>query len=149
MSKWSYLILAAFAGIALWFRFFFQPTPPQVVQPGSGTNPKWKLVACVQSWCKDCIREVPSLMALQTYVGKDKLEVVLISDEDSAKRARFEELTDYAFPVQFSDRPFKLQGIFVYPTTWLLNPKGEKVMVHQEGYNWNSPEVVQLIQGIP
>lgn len=147
MKKLPFLLFLL-AAAAFWFRFFFQPSPPELTKSRQPTGPKWKLVTCVQSWCKDCILEMPSIKSLQDYVGKDKLEVVVLSDEDSTKRARFEELINHLFPVQQSQGTFKLQGIFVYPTTWLLNPKGEKVLVHQEGYKWDSPEVIHLIQGV-
>lgn len=146
MKKVHFLILAVL-GLVIWFRFFFQPSPPDSSGAILKKGQKWKLVACVQSWCKDCILEVPGMKALEDQVGKERLEVVLISDEDSSKRARFEELTGRLFKVQASEVPFKLQGIFVYPTTWLLDPEGKKVLIHQEGYDWSSPEVTRLILG--
>ena len=109
-------------------------------------NQPFLLVSYFQSWCRDCIQEAPSIEALQQSVGKEKLEVILISDEDWPKIKRFSSLTNTNLPVYQSGTSLEDLGIHVYPTTWLLGPDRNVIMVKQEGFDWNSEEVIKLIQ---
>jgi thiol-disulfide isomerase/thioredoxin len=105
---------------------------------------KWVLVSYVQSWCSECIREMPSIERLQNQVGTEKLAVFLISDEDTARIHRLMRRT--TLPIFQSSTGFKRKGIFVYPTTLLLDPKGNLRIKKEEGFAWDSQEVLQLFK---
>jgi len=113
---------------------------------GSGFKGKYILVSYFQSWCGDCARELPSIQRLSDQIGKEKLEVVLISDEDFQKINAFKDKfnSDLAF-FQYKES-LKKQGISVYPTTYLIDPKGKIIMSKLEGFDWASKEVLQIIQ---
>lgn len=112
----------------------------------SGSRGNYLLISCFQSWCGDCIREAPSIQGLQKYLGKDKLEVLMVSDEEWEKINRFRKLSKTDLPHFRSQTSFSELGIRVYPTTWLLSPDRKVLMVKREGFNWNSPEVHAMIQ---
>jgi thiol-disulfide isomerase/thioredoxin len=104
------------------------------------------LISCVQSWCGDCIRETPSIQALQEKAGKEKLAVVMMSDEDWKKIRRFSELSHSSLPVWQSGTSLADLGVRVFPTTWLLGPDRKVLLAKLEGYDWNSPEVHALLK---
>lgn len=104
------------------------------------------IVSYFQSWCGDCRREQPELEALQQAVGgEDKLKIFLISDEDwtkinSVKGATKSNLTFYK-----SEKGLKEIGIRRFPTTYLLNKKGEVTEAKVEGIKWNTKEIQEEI----
>jgi thiol-disulfide isomerase/thioredoxin len=106
------------------------------------TEGKWMLVSYVQSWCGDCIREMPSIERLQKQVGTENLAVLLISDEDSNHIRRIMRRTN--LQVYRSETGLKRMGVFVYPTTLLLDPKGNLRVKKEEGFDWDAPEILQL-----
>jgi thiol-disulfide isomerase/thioredoxin len=159
MKKWISFIIILSAGLLLAYRLknhFIVPELPLgltslTASDGTTYNPartngKFLLVSCFQSWCGDCIREAPSIAALEKFAGKDKLEVLMISDESQEKLERFQALTRTSLPVYRSEKSFDELGIKVYPSTWLLAPDGSILLAKLEGYDWNSVEVQNLIQ---
>jgi thiol-disulfide isomerase/thioredoxin len=123
-------------------RFFREDGSEWFMEKPSG---KYLLISCFQSWCRDCIKEAPSIAALQKSIGKDRLEIVLVSDEDASKVQRFGELIQQEMPLFRSEKSFSELGIRVYPSTWLLRPDRKIILTKTEGYNWDSPEVHALI----
>lgn len=151
-------ILVAAAVFAAWKIWSYQQIPElplgktrletvdgRIFEP-SGTKGKYLLISCFQSWCGDCIREAPSIQALQKSLDEDKLEVLLISDEAWEKINRFGKLSKTDLSYFRSQTSFGELGIRVYPTTWLLSPDRKVLMVKREGFDWNSPEVHAMIQ---
>lgn len=49
-------------------------------------KPRLKLIKLWAHWCPGCVMEMPSLIALADAVGRDNLEVVLVSDPDDFRR---------------------------------------------------------------
>ena len=104
------------------------------------------LISCVQSWCGDCIRETPSIQALQEKIGKEKLAVVMMSDEEWGKIRRFSELSHSNLPIWQSEKSLADLGVRVFPTTWLLGPDRKVLLAKLEGFDWNSAEVHLLLK---
>lgn len=147
--------LLVFAGIKIRNHFHIPAIPPGqtrlIAADGSETelgsfSEPYILVSCVQSWCGDCIREAPSIEALQQKFGKDRLAVVFISDEEPEKLRMFSRLSKTGLPVYRSPESLDALGIRVFPSTWLLGPDRKVLMARLEGFNWNSPEVHSLIR---
>ncbi len=107
---------------------------------------KYILVSYFQSWCGDCARELPSIEKLQSDVGKEKINVVLVSDEDFVKINKFRNHFKSQLPFYQSINAFDKIGIHVFPTTYLLSPEGEILLSKLEGYDWASKDVLKLIQ---
>ncbi len=107
---------------------------------------KYLVVSYVQSWCGDCYRELPSLSALQSKIGKERLQVVLVSDEDWQKIHLLQKRSESDLPFFRSAKEFSDYGIRYFPTTVLLSPERKVLMIREEGYDWNGPEVHRLIQ---
>ena len=151
------LVLAAaiFAGRKLYFRFIAVPELPvqtAILTDGSGAQYDLRtdkhpyiLISYVQSWCGDCIREIPSMIQLQKEAGTDRIQIVLISDESKEKIDLIEKRFDGAITVYQSEKPMADMDIHVYPTTFLLGPDRKILMVKKEGFDWNGREVKALV----
>ena len=107
---------------------------------------KYVLISYFQTWCGTCIHELPGIEALQQIVGKDKLQVLMISDEGMEKIKRFKEHFNPALSYYQSDKSLHEMSIRVFPTTYLLNKEGQVIFSKLEAYDWNSPEVVNMIK---
>ena len=112
---------------------------------GSRFMGKYILVSYFQTWCGDCARELPSIQQLADEVGKEKLEVVLISDEDFQKINAFKGKFGSNLSFYRSKESLKALGISVYPSTYLIDPKGKIRLSKLEGFDWSSTVVKQLI----
>ncbi|HEX8517239.1 MAG TPA: TlpA disulfide reductase family protein [Bacteroidia bacterium] len=158
MKKYlSFLVLIALLGIAAWFYKAYKTVPELpaydhdlVSEQGTAVKlsdfkGKYILISYFQTWCGSCIRELPSIDALQTQLGTDKLEVLLVSDEPIEKILRFKE--KYCNTLEYyTTRPFPDLGIRVFPTTYLINPDGKVILSKLEGFDWSSPEVLESIK---
>jgi len=100
------------------------------------------IVSCYQTWCIDCARETPVLNQLTTQINSDQFKVIYISDEDAAKvnifRQRF--LSGNILFLK-SVKSMSNMGIRSFPTTFLLNKKGEIIKTTYEGYDWLNEEI--------
>jgi cytochrome c biogenesis protein CcmG, thiol:disulfide interchange protein DsbE len=150
-------ILAALA-VAAWFYKAYRTVPSFQAEENEFVNEqgahvkiadlkgKYVLVNYFQTWCGSCIKELPSIDRLQNKIGKDKLAVMIVSDEDAAKiwdfRDRYCETLDY----YRSDVSFDEINVLVYPTTYLLDPSGKVIFSKLEAFEWDSDEVIKLIR---
>ena len=95
------------------------------------------IVSCYQTWCIDCARETPVLNQLSNQINSDQFKVIYISDEDASKvnifRQRF--MSGNILFVK-SPKSMSNMGIRAFPTTFLLNKKGEIIKTTYEGYDW-------------
>lgn len=107
---------------------------------------KYILVNYFQTWCGECIQELEGMDALQTKVGKDRIKVMLISDEPWEKIKRFKEKYCNTLDYYQSAKTLNSQNIRVFPTSFLLNPSGEVILSKIHSVEWDSNEVLQLIK---
>ena len=95
------------------------------------------IVSFFQTWCGPCIQEMYIFDELLATVNSPALKVLCISDED---KGLINTLQTRFSPgkIMFAHSAESLtgMGIHVYPTTYLLNKKGEVVLSKLEGYNW-------------
>ena len=102
------------------------------------------------TWCGPCIRELPSLDRLNTELGGEKAQVVLISqDRGGFKQTdRFLKKLKVDFPDNFIDERLKLSraiGVVSLPTTILIDADGMEVGRLIGAAEWDSPEALELV----
>ena len=160
MNKKILSILFVIAAIAIggWFYKTYKMVPTLPAYENDLTNEQGKaiklsdfkglyvLISYFQTWCGDCIKELPTIDALQTKAGKDKLKVLMVNDEGSEKMNRFKEKHCNTLDYYQSDKSFSSINIHVFPTTYLLNKEGVVIMSKLEGFDWSSDEIVNLIK---
>lgn len=102
------------------------------------------------TWCGPCIRELPSLERLNTELGGENAQVVLISqDRGGFKQTdRFLRKLKVDFPDNFIDERLKFSraiGVVSLPTTIFIGPDGMEVGRLVGSAEWDSPEALELI----
>ena len=105
---------------------------------------QYVLISYFQTWCGTCIKELPTIDALQMKVGKDKLKVLMVNDEGAEKMNHFKEKYCNTLDYYQSNKPFTSINIRVFPTTYLLNKDGVIILSKIDGFDWSSDEVVSL-----
>jgi thiol-disulfide isomerase/thioredoxin len=95
------------------------------------------IISFFQTWCGPCIQEMYVFDEMLATVNSSNFKILCISDEDTNRinllQSRF---TPGKIMFANSSKSLASQGIHVYPTTYLLNKKGEVVQSKLEGYNW-------------
>jgi cytochrome c biogenesis protein CcmG, thiol:disulfide interchange protein DsbE len=99
------------------------------------------IVSFFQTWCGPCAGEIPVLNELVTNLNSSKIKILYISDEDINLINAYQKQFNAA-EMLFAHSPKSLAtlGIYVYPTTYLLNKKGEVINSKLEGYDWRLAE---------
>jgi thiol-disulfide isomerase/thioredoxin len=101
------------------------------------------------TWCAPCIREMPTLDAVQAELGASGLKVVAISqDREGAtvatpfmKQNKWSNLDLYVEPSTKFARAAQVKGL---PTTLIVDKSGNEVARMQGTAEWNSPEMKKI-----
>jgi thiol-disulfide isomerase/thioredoxin len=95
------------------------------------------VVSFFQTWCGACAAETPVLNRLSVDLQSDKFKIIYITDEKNEKLKSFRSrLASDNIIFTYSPKSLSDLGIHVYPTTFLLNKKGEVIITRLEGYDW-------------
>jgi len=95
------------------------------------------VVSFFQTWCGPCIGEMYDFNELLATVNSSNLKILCISDEDIDRiNVLQSQFTSNKILFAYSAESLASLGIHVYPTTYLLNKKGEVIQSKLEGYNW-------------
>lgn len=105
------------------------------------------------TWCAPCVKEMPTLDALQAQMGGDTFQVVTISqDREGAKVAQpfvekngWKNLALYVEPQGRFQRDASIRGL---PTTIVIDRTGKEVGRVEGEVNWTSPEVVEKLKAL-
>ncbi|MDD3772208.1 MAG: TlpA disulfide reductase family protein [Weeksellaceae bacterium] len=98
------------------------------------------------SWCPPCVAEMPSIQSL--YESKrDDVEFVLLTMQDRPEKfVPFLEENNYSMPVYEANSPLPKSLIpNSFPTTFIINKKGEVVLKETKSKDWNQKEIHQLL----
>lgn len=109
------------------------------------TKGKVVLVNFWATWCPPCIAEMPSIQSLHNDY-KDKIEFVLISDEEFLEINAFLKKKAYSFNVYnpITDLP-EIFDVVSIPRTFLIDKNGHIVMDETGAVNWNSESIREII----
>jgi thiol-disulfide isomerase/thioredoxin len=103
------------------------------------------------TWCVPCREEMPALDRLQAKLGGSDFEVVPLSiDRDGLAKVKafYEELSLGALGIYVDDpgkAAYRLSALGI-PTTLLINPDGLETGRLVGPAEWDSPELINLIQ---
>lgn len=103
------------------------------------------------SWCAPCLRELPSVNALQQELGSDQFEVVAINIDQQGKRVaepfaqrlKLDALDLYLDP---RGRISRGVGVQVMPTTILYDRAGFEIGRMEGPAEWNETDAKKLMQ---
>mgnify|MGYP003491233867 FL=1 len=95
------------------------------------------IVSFFQTWCGPCIQEMYVFDEMLASVNSSNFKILCITDEDTNRINKLQSrFTPDKIMFAFSLKSLASLGIHVYPTTYLLNKKGEVIQSKLEGYNW-------------
>jgi thiol-disulfide isomerase/thioredoxin len=101
------------------------------------------IVSCFQTWCGSCAAETPVLNQLATNLNNPNFQVIYVTDEANDKLPSFRSrFASDKILFTFSESKLEKLNIYVYPTTFLINKKGEVVKTKLEGYDWLQEEAL-------
>jgi peroxiredoxin len=93
------------------------------------------LITFWATWCRPCLAEIPSLMALRSMIGEDKLAILAISKEPASRVKDFAAIrkinyTVFSYDTLLMGRPYN-QTMSI-PTSFFIDPQG-KIKIITEG----------------
>jgi thiol-disulfide isomerase/thioredoxin len=105
------------------------------------------------TWCAPCVKEMPTLNALQAKLGGSQFQVLAISqDREGAKVAQpFFEKNDWknlTFYVEKMGRFSKDANLRGLPTTLIIDKTGKEVARVEGESKWDSPEVEKTLRAL-
>ena len=100
------------------------------------------------TWCPPCIAELPGIQELYSDYG-DKVDFVLLSQEETDKVQRFITKKGYDVPVYIPQMqaPEILQSNSL-PTNYIIDAKGNIIIKETGAADWNSNKVRILLDGL-
>ncbi|MEM8772070.1 MAG: TlpA disulfide reductase family protein [Pseudomonadota bacterium] len=110
------------------------------------------LVNLWATWCAPCLKELPSLDALEGELGSDRFEVAAVASDPKGpeaaaaflERLEIENLKLYADPqLRFASA---IGGSNVLPVSVLYDAQGREIGRLVGAADWSSPEALRLIR---
>ncbi len=131
------------------------PTPPLALNDINGKPLKLEdyrgKVVMVQfwaTWCPPCRKEMPSMMRLQTKLAGKPFIILAVNMGETEKEIKdFLALVnaDFTVPMDSDGKAISAWKVFVAPSTFLIDPKGNIRYALQGGAEWDAPEYVTKI----
>jgi thiol-disulfide isomerase/thioredoxin len=105
------------------------------------------------TWCTPCRHEMPTLDRLQARLGGPEFEVVALSIDRAGFKvveAFYKEIGIRHLRTYLDKNNRTMQRLFVMgiPTTLLIDKKGREVGRLVGPAEWDSPEIVKIIEGV-
>lgn len=103
------------------------------------------------SWCPPCIEEIPSLNNLRKAMQGKPFELISVNYAESRQVvSNFLKRVNVDFPVLLDEdgRVSASWKVIVYPSTFVIGPKGKIVYGVNGAIHWDSPGVIQQLQGL-
>ncbi|WP_445386275.1 TlpA family protein disulfide reductase [Robiginitalea sp. IMCC44478] len=98
------------------------------------------------TWCPPCLAELPSIQVLYSRYG-DRIEFVLITNEDPEVVSRFLDKKNYDLPVYLPRmNPPEVLSERSIPTNYIIDAKGKILVKEQGAVDWNSEKVREILE---
>jgi thiol-disulfide isomerase/thioredoxin len=103
------------------------------------------------SWCPPCVREMPSMQRLKEKLAGRPFTVLAVNmaEPDQDVRAFLKRVTvDFPLLMDRDGAALKSWKVFVFPTSFVLDPAGRIRFGVFGEVEWDSPEVLEKIDGL-
>ncbi|MET0046301.1 MAG: TlpA disulfide reductase family protein [Sedimenticola sp.] len=103
------------------------------------------------TWCPPCVKEIPSLGRLKRKLSDRAVAVLSVDVGESVERVEaFLKKVPADFPVMLDPEgaTVKAWKLRAFPTTFLIDGEGRIRYAYFGGLEWDTPEVVTLIEKI-
>ena len=107
---------------------------------------KATIQAYFQTWCSDCIREIPTLIQLKEKLNNPDVKIIMVTDESIEKVNKFKKRFPLFKQSYFiAEKSMRELDIKKFPTTVLLDRKGNVKLVTYEGHDWSNEQSMDLV----
>lgn len=98
------------------------------------------------TWCKPCLKEMPSIENAKQLLEKEGYTFIAISNEDQERIQGFIDRYDYTFT--FAQLGVGLERLNVYslPASYIIDAEGNLVYEHLGAKEWDSEENIALFK---
>ncbi|MET0013474.1 MAG: TlpA disulfide reductase family protein [Sedimenticola sp.] len=103
------------------------------------------------TWCPPCVKEIPSLGRLKRKLSDRSVAVLSVDVGESVERVEaFLKKVPADFPVMLDPEgaTVKTWKLRAFPTTFLIDGEGRIRYAYFGGLEWDTPEVVTLIEKV-
>jgi len=103
------------------------------------------------TWCRPCVKEIPSLNNLRRLMKGKPFELISVNYAESAEEIRaFLKTVNVDFPVlmDVDGRVSADWHVVVFPSTFVIGPKGRIVYGANAGLEWDAKEIVEKINSL-
>ena len=103
------------------------------------------------TYCKPCIKEMPTMDTLYQEVSKEGIQIVGINVGDSKEAIHdFEKRIPMSFPILMDPESMAASEYFVrgLPTSFIINANGEIVMKVIGAYHWEGSEALEKLRSL-
>lgn len=103
------------------------------------------------TYCKPCLKEMPSLQRAWEQLRDEDIEVLAIDvGEPRDWILEFKGIEAFRFPILLDEErvvagEFGVKGI---PTTFIVDPAGRIVIKAVGGFEWDSPEILEKVRAL-
>jgi len=111
----------------------------------SETTGKLVFINFWATWCKPCIKEMPSISEAYLKLKDQDIIFLIASDEEVEKIKKFESKHYYSFNLIHSSTSVFELDVKALPTTIIINEKGEIVFNEIGARDWSSDKSIALI----
>lgn len=99
------------------------------------------------TWCRPCIKEMPSIASLQNHLASKNIEFFFASDEEVEKILKFKESRSMNLNFVRVENPEAL-GIEALPTTFIFDGNGELVFSEVGFRKWDDPATMEMVTNL-
>ncbi|MDB3870061.1 TlpA family protein disulfide reductase [Candidatus Thioglobus sp.] len=101
------------------------------------------------SWCKPCIKEIPSLVRLGEQLKQQDFEIITVNVGESAREiSDFKRHVKFDLPILLDDEGKAVQewGVYAYPSNFILDKNAIIRYTYRGALEWDSPAIIKTIE---
>lgn len=103
------------------------------------------------SWCRPCVKEIPSLVRLKNNLSQQDFQIITVNVGESKQQIKdFMKKITFDFPILLDDSGVAVKnwGVYAYPSNFLLNRNGKIQYTYRGALEWDSPSILRTISGL-
>ena len=98
------------------------------------------------TWCRPCIKEMPSLKKAEEILEDYGYTFLLVSDETISKISKFKNERNFDFNFLKSIKSFETLGIYSMPTSYIFYENGKIIETIVGAIEWDSEEMINKLK---